>query len=246
MPPVKIPGVELPEGQKDQQKNQPQVSQTSQAPAEQKPADIILDGEGIPEPFRGKPAKEVVDKLLETNLEVEKLRTQLEQERATKQQVAPAKAVEQMSEEELKAQMEREFFSNPVEFQNKLFQERMKPLVSQFYQSQEQVQKEFARKRLDDFDKYEKDVDGIMKNVPPELKANPQTWDLAYNIVLGQEYKKQLKEAKAKSGMFTETGSAPKSASAKPVLTEEERSVAAKFGMTEEQWAEWKTAKEIL
>jgi len=237
MPPVKIPGVDPLEEQKTQQPTQP-AQQGQQAPVDQKPAEIILDGEGIPEPFRGKPAKEVVDKLLETNLEMEKLKAELEKERASKQ-ASPGRPVEQMSEEELKAQMEREFFSNPIEFQNKLFQERMKPLVSQFYQTQEQVQKEFARKRLEDFDKYEKDIDAVMKNVPPELKVNPQTWDLAYNIVLGQEYRKQIKETKAKSGMFTETGSAPKPAS------DEERSVASKFGMTEEEWLEWKSAKEI-
>jgi hypothetical protein len=246
MPPVKIPGVDPLEEQKAQQSTQPaqQGQQGQQAPVDQKPAEVILDGEGIPESFRGKPAKEVVDKLLETNLEVEKLRAELEKERTSKQ-ASPGGPVDQMSEEELKAKMEREFFSNPIEFQNKLFQERMKPLVGQFYQTQEQVQKEFARKRLEDFDKYEKDIDGIMRNVPPELKANPQTWDLAYNIVLGQEYRKHIKETKAKSGMFTETGSAPKPASTKPTLTDEERSVASKFGMTEEEWLEWKSTKEI-
>jgi hypothetical protein len=238
MPPVKIPGVDLPEEQK-----QP-AQQGQDAPVDQKPTEIILDGEGIPEPFRGKPAKEVVDKLLETNLEIEKLKAELEKERTSKQAI-PSRPVDQMSEEERRAQMEREFFSNPIEFQNKLFQERMKPLVGQFYQTQEQVQKEFARKRLEDFDKYEKDIDGVMKDVPPELKVNPQTWELAYNIVLGREYRKAIKEAKAKSGMFTETGSAPKSASSKPILTDEERSVASKFGMTEEEWIEWKEAKEI-
>jgi len=239
MPPVKLPGVgvDTPEEQKQDQV-QAQTSQQSQSSVEQKPAEIVLDGEGIPEPFRGKPAKEVVDKLLETNLELEKLKAELEK-------VKTSKPEHQLSEEELKAQMEREFFANPIEFQNKLFQERLKPLVSQFYMTQEQVQKEFARKRLEDFDKYEKEIDGIMKNVPAELRANPQTWDLAYNIVLGQEYRKQLKEVKAKSGMFTETGSAPKPAPSKPTLSDEERSVAAKFGMTEEEWLEWKQAKEL-
>jgi len=237
MPAVKIQGVETPEDQKkdDQEKA-----------VDQQPKEVILDGDSIPESFRGKPAKEVVDKLLETNLEVEKLKSQLEQERAAKQQAVSAKTVDQLSEEERRAQMEKEFFSDPINFQNKLFQERLKPLVTQFYQSQEQTQKEFARKRLEDFDEHEKEIDNVMKSVPSELKANPQAWDLAYNLVLGQKYRKQIKETKAKSGMLTEVGSAPKVPSAKPVLTDEEHNVAAKFGMTEEEWFNWKGSKDVF
>jgi len=213
--------------------------------APQPPGPTVLDGPDIPESFRGKSAKEVVDTLLVTSTQVEEMKsklTKLEQEKAQLEQFrmsqpAPQPPVQE-SEDDKKARMEQEFFRKPVDYLEKHFQNRLQPLTQEFFRTQEGIQKTLARQRLDDFEKYEKKIDQIMQQTPPELRSRPESWDIAYNLALGEEYRSKLKESKAKGGLFSETKATPAPTEPSKVeLTDAQKTVAKRFGLTDDEYA---------
>lgn len=227
----------------DEMSKPQQESTQPEPPAEPKP--LVLDGEGIPEPFRGKPVKTVVDELLKTSTELERLKAEASQREA--QLLQELEKIKQpahpKTEEELKREREKEFFSDPISFLEKLHSERTAPMVVQYFEDQSKLQREFAKQRIGhkEFSKYEKRIDELIKGVPPDQRARPETWDLAYTLALGEEARKMFTEKNVREGYHVEgVVSPPEAKSAKPTLSDEERAVATKFGMTEEEYSKWK------
>jgi len=212
------------------------------------PKSVVLDGDDIPEAFRGKPAKEVIDQILSTSTELETLKRQLaerdaywqaELEKAKKSTAPPS----QPTEEEIRQAKEREFLADPIKFLEKHHAERTAPIVNQYLEDQSHIQREFAKQRIGvkEFTRLEKRIDELIKAVPLEARARPETWDVAYTVALGEEYRKKLSEESAKAGLHIEGEGTPSPEKVKkPQLSDEERNVASKFGMTEEEYLKWK------
>lgn len=203
----------------------------------------VIDGEGIPEQFKGKPVKEVVDQLLSTSVELEKLKAEIAQKDALLQETLQKAAPPPKTEEELKREREKEFFTDPISFLEKHQAERLAPIVNQYFEDQAKLQREFARQRIGEkeFRKFEKRIDELVQGVPVAQRARPETWDIAYTVALGEEVRKTMAEKAIKEGYYVETeAGAPKETEKKPTLTDEERKVAARFGMSEEDYIKWK------
>lgn len=227
---------------------QTQQPQQQAEPSPPKPA--VIDGEDIPEAFRGKPVKEVIDQLLSTSTELEKLKSEMAQkEAALLQELEKSRQVAQpKTEEELKREREREFFTDPISFLEKHHSERLAPIVNQYLEDQAKLQREFARQRIGEreFRKFEKRIDELIQGVPLAQRARPETWDIAYTVALGEEARKSIVERAAKEGYYVEAETlAPKEKEKKPELSEEERKVAARFGMTDEEYIKWKETTSI-
>jgi septum formation inhibitor MinC len=80
---------------------------------------LVLDGEDIPEAFRGKSAKAMIDELLNTSLEVEKLK-KLTAERDAELASLRATPKSQVNEDEEKVKRERDFLKKAVNWNHGL------------------------------------------------------------------------------------------------------------------------------
>lgn len=114
-------------------------------------------------------------------------------------------------------------------------------------------QKELARGKVKDFDKYEGEIDQILKQYP-QLKSQPGIIPNLYKMVkamhvedIEAEVREKLKaEEKAKSDSFIEEGSPPGSPQEKPTLSKAEKATAYKLfpelskAKAEEEYAKWK------
>ena len=205
--------------------------------------------EGMPEAFRGKSTKELVDMALAQAAEVERAKREAEELRAK----VPKPAAEQLTPEQRKAELERQFFADPINFLDQHVFNRVKPLAEATIATQVAAQKELARREINkeegpgEFEKREKRIDEIMDSMPPEVKVNPAAWIGVYNLVEGEEARKVRKEAKAKAGLHSETGGSPATGGGEKKLpksledldTAAIERAAAKFGMTKDAYIEW-------
>ena len=223
------------------------------------PAVTLLSGDDIPEAFRGKPAKEIIDTLLSKSTEAEKLKTDLESARSKEQEVEQLRAEvtrlktplpSQLSEEELEAQKESELWKRPFKVLDKHLEEKLKPLVDSIGREKEQLYsrladntKESARKKFKDFNKYEKKIDEFVKTVPSEYRAQEKTWETAWRLARSEDLDDREKEILAKAGLHVEGsgGGGEPIEQTKTHLDAEQKRVASMYGMTDEEYTKWST-----
>lgn len=226
--------------QKTQETEQEQPKEAKESSGVGEAKELVLDGEDIPEAFRGKKAKEIVDQILMTSTELERLKAQLsEKERMLEE---TKRGTRQPTEEELKREREREFFSDPIGFLEKHHLERTAPIVNQYFEDQAKLQRELAKQRIGEkeFKRFEKRINELIMGVPVSERARPEAWDIAYTIALGEEARKKASEMSAREGYHVETEGSPRREEKKVSLSEEEKRVASKFGMSEEDYIKWK------
>ena len=208
------------------------------AAAAKKP--LVLDGDDIPEAFRGKPAKEFVDTLLNTSLEVEKLKKALA-ERESEIQKAKTPPKTELSEEEIEAQKEKELLARPIKYLDKHLDERLKPLTQSYFETQAATTRELMSRKLKGFDKLAPKIDEYVSKVPPEARINPQVWEGAWKLARLDDLDARETELNTKLGLHSETGEVgrPPKSPTKVELTDEERMVARKFGLSEEDYIKY-------
>jgi len=198
----------------------------------------------IPEALRGKSQKELSDMILQTNLELEKMKTELAQ---TTERLRPA---EEPTEIEKRAVKERKFISDPTTYIDEVektlkehVEARLRPLTEDYFSQQAESALAMARmdtKKYPDFPKYEKQVRELLDKMPINLRSNPQAIDLAVKLSRYPDLEKRYMEEVAREGLHSETGGTPPSSpSKKTELTDEQRTVAKRFGLTDEQYTEW-------
>ena len=198
------------------------------------PKEFKLEDPSLPDSFKGKSQKEIVDMLISQETELERMRSQ-------PPPTPPKPSEAPQTEAEKKAAREREFINDPVGFMERHYNERTKPLTEEYFRSQATIQKEFARGSVPNFSKYEKDIDTFVGQMPPEARANPAAYDWAYKMARYPDLEKQEKEWAARGGMISEGGGGPApSPPTKVVLDEEEKVVAKRFGMSDEDFIKYK------
>ena len=217
------------------------------------PAPVTLQGDDIPEAFRGKSAKEVIDSLLSTSTELEKFKSQLGER---DKEIASVRSevtrlsqppVSQLSEEEIEAQKEKEFYQKPLKVLDRHFAEKVKPLLDQveaekkgLYEKLATTEEQSAKTRLKDFGKYEKRIKEYVTAVPVEFRSNPQTWETAWKLARAEDLDAREKEFAAKSGLHVEGGGSPPPEPIKKAsLSPEAKRVASQWGMTDEDYIKW-------
>ncbi len=201
--------------------------------------------EGIPESLRGKSPKELADLVLESSLNAERERRAREEREAELERFKPRS--QELSEAEKKAAREKEFITDPTGYLDKHYNERIAPLAEDYYSRQANITFELAKRDKEaypEFVRYEKDIKAIIEKMPVDVRANPQSIDWAYKMVEYPELKKQYKEAMARGGLHSESsGNPPKEQVKKRELDAEEKIVAQRFGLSEEQYIEWENKK---
>ena len=199
--------------------------------------------ESIPEAFRGKSQKELVELVLNTSTEIERQKEAIRQKEFEVEQLRPKPQFEQLSDAEKKAVKEREFISDPVGFLDKHHAERMKPLTEDYYKGQAEVTMQIAKgdkEKYPDFATLEKPVRAYLDQMPIEVRANPMALDWAYKMAEYPELKKRVKEGSARDGLHVEGGGSPPPVKVeKRVLDDEEKIVAARFGLSEDDYVKF-------
>lgn len=127
----------------------------------------------------------------------------------------------------------------------------------------EQKAKRVLRRSYKDFDEYEDRVDEFMEKMSPE-KRTPDMFEMAYKVAktekiediekIREEAKEEGKKEGAEATLenaqeihaaATPRGTAPKETKTAVRLTPDEEKMAARYGMSNEVYAKWKSTKEI-
>jgi len=183
-----------------------------------------LDGDQIPEELRGKSLSEVIGMLQQPTLP------------QIPEPVQPSS--QEPTEQETLEELRVNFYQDPIGTVSKLVQMAIAPVVNSIYQDKEDKGRNSIVSR-DNYDMLKKDVDEFMTNVPQHLRANPQSWDIAYNYAKGKNFEKLTKQvSSAPAELPPPTGIL--SVGGKVNLTEDEKRAALNMGITEEDYIKWK------
>lgn len=128
---------------------------------------------------------------------------------------------------------------------------RVGPVVQEFYEHAASMTKMTTFQQVSDKGKprfphakrFEKDIESFMEKVDPRLRTKPESWESAYNFVVGANYDKLIEEARAQGAPPIEgAGGQPGTVGTpKIVLEPDEARVARGMGMSAEEYHEWKT-----
>jgi len=146
-----------------------------------------------------------------------------------------------------KAQTMRDKFDeDPVAAMNELVTMRVGPILQEYFGRSAETEREAARtKHGKQFEKYEKEIDEFMKDMPLDVKAKPGSYTAALKYVRSQHLDEEIEEGKKEE---REKASRPEGASAaepdkermRP-KTREEREVMSAFDMSDDDWDRWNT-----
>lgn len=217
--------------------------ETPPQPPPQPPSPVVLQGEHIPEAFRGKTDKEVVEMLLNTSAELERTRGQISERDQQIEQLKPKPPLEQLSEAEKRVLKEKELINDPTGWVEKHVEQRLAPLTQEYFKGQSEVQLNLAKGDKENYPSFhvlEKDIRSILEKMPLEARANPMSIKFAYDMAEVPVLRKMIKEGRVRDGLHSEGGgSPPPEPPKKVVLDDEEKAVAKRFGMTEDEYVKY-------
>lgn len=172
---------------------------------------------------------------------------------------APAANNGQMSQEEMARAFYRDPIQSSAQIAARMIDERLQSEGQASMATLIQVAKDSIRNRSDQykklFDKYYLEIEAAVNTVAPQFRGNIQVWDNAFNMVRGQHIDEILAEtAAAKTPELpatpavhiTEGGgpAVPSTRAAQPTqsseLSQDEKRVARKLGITEDQYKQGK------
>ena len=142
--------------------------------------------------------------------------------------------------------MRDKFDEDPVGAMNELVTMRIGPVLQEYFGRSAETEREAAKvKHGKLFDKYEKEIDEFMKDMPLDVKAKPGSYTAALKYVRSQHLEEEIEEGKKEE---RERASRPEGASAaepdrarERPLSREEREIMREFDMGEDDWAKWST-----
>lgn len=186
-----------------------------------------LEADDVPPQLKGKSVNELIQLFKES------------QEQVGQQQVQ----TQGPTREEQMAELRNNFYQDPIGSVAKMIELTIAPIM-------EEMQGTKAEKainnvsNLPDYELLRPDIEEFMSNVPPQLKANPQSWQIAYERARGKNFDKLVEarmQTKVKASVppsmpsGTGTGMDTKSVS----LTSEQKAAAKAFNLTEKEYAKW-------
>jgi len=151
----------------------------------------------------------------------------------------------QQAQEKVKT-LRDEFDDDPVAAMNKLVTMRVGPIVQEYFGRTADTEREAAKvKHGKTFDKYEKEIDDFMKDMPLDVKAKPGSYTQALKYVRSLHLDDEIEEARKQE---RERAAQPEGASLsepekekKRALSRDEREVMKHFSMDEDEWERYST-----
>jgi hypothetical protein len=142
--------------------------------------------------------------------------------------------------------MRDKFDEDPVTAMNELVTMRVGPILQEYFGRSAETEREAARsKHGAQFEKYEREIDDFMRDMPLDVKAKSGSYSAALKYVRSQHLDEEIEDAKKSE---RERTSRPEGASsAEPdkerpkAMTREEREVMKAFDMGEDDWDRWAT-----
>ncbi len=161
---------------------------------------------------------------------------------------------------ERKTQFREALEADPEAAIDRVFRERMGPLLRESLQKQGVLAREEAARIAqregwgDEWAAFQPKTDAFMVDVPVDQHANPQTWFDAFQLMMLKSGKlPDYAMAKAKRTLEREQATASEGASpgrigpkGPPPLTDQERRMAKACGMSEDEWRREKAALEAV
>jgi len=220
---------------------QPEGGTPPAAPAPStSPLDIALDGEGIPQEFKGKTVKDI----LASVSDLMGAKTRAEQEAAqwrtyvATQQAAPAAPAGPAPEDPLADIDPKVLQGLQVLFQNQ-FNMQMAPM----HAALGNVMKNYVAAMAEDFPQYEERATQIFNQLPPQFRYSDQYgWKFAYNMA-------KAEKAGLPRPAVTHPGVAPTAfptPPSKPTLTDDQKKIAKNLGLSEDDYIKYQTEQDIV
>ena len=217
---------------------------------------ITLDGEDIPESFRGKDMKAVLGEADAKLKGVTEMEAKIKASEAkikdleAKTTPAPTEPVKK-TPEEITREIHEKFEADPRGLMLGLVDERLGPLVQQQTEINVDTQIEAMKKEHPGFEKYEKDVREKLKTVSPEVRANKEVIDAfykmaSYNDLATFKTKVESGEIKPESiegppGHLPPSGPAPRQPKPEPLSVDEKKQMSIWGFKDEKEFREWQS-----
>ena len=190
-----------------------------------KPPSVLeskLDGEGIPEEYRGKSVSDILE-------ELKTAKAQPVQPTAPTRPAEGAKPAAMTLEE-----LEKLSYTQPLKASAILFQTLSEPLVKELRGTGERFAKQEIAKK-DHYKRFEKEIEGVAAQLDPSLRTNPEAWEKCYDMVVGRHVKELVGEV-AQGTTTISGGNPPPPQSEKVVLNDEQKRIADQLGLKEEDY----------
>ena len=197
-------------------------------------ADRTAIEDDLPPELKGKSPKEIIEHY--------ERREALMQERLRQRESTPPPKREEPVDDKI------DMFNDPAGSVDRVVTRKVNERVAQFEQRVSQNAapaiinscRLALRDRYPDYMRYAKEIDRRMGTFTPEAQMNPDYWDYTYKLVKADAVDSLVEEARADERSKANPVERSRPASSKPVppreLSEEEVTVAGKFGMTKDEY----------
>ncbi len=213
-------------------------------------------GEELPEALKGMEEKDLVDAIAKSK-KVDDLEAKLTVAQEKANEVDTLREQLKTLDAKVNPPVPPTPHTGPTSFldnEDAAFNERLAPFAVASLKNQAESAKFIARQSLKGtdaaiYDKYKSEIEDVMKTVDLNNAALPQTWVNALDIVAGRHRNDILKMATDKTDFFSEpvgrggNGGPGSSGEGEVVLTEEQKSLAKRLGITEDDYK--KNVKEM-
>lgn len=181
-----------------------------------------LEADDVPEELKGKSVNELIQILKQS-------------------QVQPP--VQVISREQQMEELRANFYQDPIGSVAKMIELTIAP-VMETMQVDKSVQAANAVSNLPDYEFLKSDIDEFMSNVPPHLKANPQSWQIAYERARGKNFdslvEKRTVSKKKEVPPSLPAGTGSGNNNQVVSLTNEEKHAAKMMGVSEKDYARYR------
>lgn len=130
-----------------------------------------------------------------------------------------------------------------VENEDEAFNQRLTPLYLDQLSTRAEIIYDRVARKFKDWDKFKTEIDELLKNTPLQAKVHEATIENAYHIARGKKVDDIVKDTIAgqgsyfmESGRNAGNGGTTEKKTPDELLSPEEKAMAAKHGMTNEQW----------
>jgi hypothetical protein len=142
--------------------------------------------------------------------------------------------------------LREKFDDDPMSAVNELFTLRMGPVIQEYFGRQADSERASAYQRNPkQFEKYGREVDEFMKDMPLDVKAKPGSYEAALKYVrsthLDEEVEAARKEERERASLAEGASAAEPDKRERRALSREEREIMKEFEMSEDEWQRWGT-----
>lgn len=142
--------------------------------------------------------------------------------------------------------LKEKFDDDPMAAVNELFTMRMGPVIQEYFGRQADAERAAAHSRnTKQFEKYGREVDDFMKDMPLDVRAKPGSYDAALKYVRSQHLEEEVEQARKdereRASLAEGASAAEPDKKERRVTSREEREIMKEFNMSEEEWGRWGT-----